>query len=87
MSSGEEKKMEVFLTAKDIAERYGVSKQWPYHSPEMMKLRIKIGKYVRWRLSDLEALEAEKSDRGEALALFKKWELQRKRKLLKFDIA
>ena len=84
--SGEEKRP-VFLNAKQIAERYGVSKQWAYHDPDMTRLRVQAGRRVVWRLSDIEALEAQESGRGVILDMFRQWELEKKRKLLKFDIA
>jgi predicted DNA-binding transcriptional regulator AlpA len=63
-SGGEQGMKEVFLTAKQVAERYGMSKQWPYHCPELQAIRRKIGRSVRWKLSDIE--EFERQDREKA---------------------
>lgn len=83
-------KRPVFLNAKQIAERYGVSRTWPYNSPDIAHLRIKIGKRVLWKLEDLEAFEESCKDansRAAILAKYKEWELAKKRKNLKFDLA
>lgn len=84
---GREEKKPVYLNAKQVADRYGVSRQWPYHSPDIAHLRVKIGKYVFWKLEDLEALEAESKERSETLALYVKWQKARKAKKVRFTIA
>ncbi len=35
---------EIFLTAKQVAKRYGMSRTWAYHCPELQSIRRKIGK-------------------------------------------
>ena len=76
----------VFLNAKQVAQRYGVSRQWAYHSPDIAHLRIKLGKSVRWKLTDLETFEAENRERGAILAQYKEWELEKKRAKVKFSL-
>lgn len=54
-----------FLTAKEVAARYGMSLFWVYHCPEMQEIRRKIGKrHVVWAIEDLEVLE--RTDRDKA---------------------
>lgn len=76
----------VYLNAKQVAQRYGVSRQWAYHSPDIAHLRVKLGKSVRWKLADLEAFEAENKERGAILAKYKEWEAEKKRAKLRFDL-
>jgi predicted DNA-binding transcriptional regulator AlpA len=79
----------VFLNAKQVAERYGVSRQWPYHDASMQKLRIKIGGRVMWKLSDLEAFEEASKDwmdRPWVLQWFKRRADDERAKKLKFYI-
>lgn len=77
----------VYLNAKQIAARYGVSRQWAYHSPDIAHLIVRIGKRVLWKLEDLEALEAESKERSRILALYRETEKKRKAKRVLFDIA
>lgn len=49
-----------YLSAKQVAERYGVSPQWPYRCKDLQKYRRKIGQYVRFLESDLELFEKER---------------------------
>lgn len=64
--SGEEQKgigrHEVFLSPKEVAARYGVSPQWPYRCEDLQKYKRKIGRYVRFALSDLVKFEQERWD-------------------------
>lgn len=50
------------LTVTDLAERYGKSVSGIYHmncyTPEQLPPSIRIGKALRWRLTDVEAWEA-----------------------------
>ena len=77
----------IFLTAKQVAARYGVSRYWAYHDPNLSRLKYKFGKYIRWKLADLEKFEADAGERGADLARFREWELEKKRAKLKFDLA
>ena len=49
----------MFLTTKDLAERYKIAKSTVYELSERGKLPmpLKIGVSKRWKLSDIEAFE------------------------------
>lgn len=51
----------VHLAVEDLAERWRVTPQSIYslrnRSPESLPPAIKIGKFLRWRLADVEAFE------------------------------
>jgi len=81
-----DEKPPVYLTAKQVSQRYGVSRQWAYHSPDIAHLRIKIGRVVRWKLEDLEAFEAENKERGAILALYKEQQREKRRAKIKFGL-
>lgn len=53
----------IYLTDKQIAERYGVSRQtvWRWVQNDQFPKNVKLSPgSTRWKLSDLEAWEAEK---------------------------
>ena len=82
----------VFLNAKQVAQRYGMSVQWCYHCPEMQAIRRRIGKRrLVWAVADLETLERTDRDKavgGKTMPLDWARELQRRKaeKNLKFGI-
>lgn len=48
-----------YLTAKEVAKRYGLSVQWVYHCEALKPYRRYLGrKLIRFRESDLEKFEA-----------------------------
>ncbi len=59
----EAKQEEELLTAEQVAARYAHSLDWVYHCPQLIKIRIKIGKCLRWRESDLRNLENSQGER------------------------
>lgn len=61
---GIEGNREVFLSAKQVAARYGMTTHWVYSCPEMKAIRRTIGRTIRWALSDLQILE--RTDRDKA---------------------
>jgi predicted DNA-binding transcriptional regulator AlpA len=48
---------ERLLSPKDLAKRYGLTTAWVYRCADLRKLSFKVGKYLRWRESDIIALE------------------------------
>lgn len=52
---------EKFLTALQVAERYGRPVNWIYTCKELQECKVKIGKYIFFRESDLLALEEKRS--------------------------
>ncbi len=63
---------EVFLTAKQVADRYGMCRTWPYHSEDLKPLRRRIGKRaIRWALSDLIEFEKSEGQRAADFRYFK----------------
>jgi predicted DNA-binding transcriptional regulator AlpA len=86
MSREGNEREEVFLTAAQVAKRYGMSRTWAYHCPELQSIRRKIGKRtIRWALSDIEKFE--RQDREKAvggkpadLMALKEWEDEKRQK-------
>ena len=52
------------LKPREVAARYGMSLQWVYHCPELKAIRRRVGKYLFYRLSDLEKLETMDRDKA-----------------------
>lgn len=50
-----------YLSAQQIADRYGLTRQWVYQCVKLRKYARNVGKYVMWRESDLEKFESERS--------------------------
>lgn len=46
-----------FLTALQVAERYGLTVDWVYGCKELQQYKRKVGKYVMYAESDLEKFE------------------------------
>jgi len=57
------KQEETLLTPEQVAARYSHSLDWVYHCPQLKKIRVKVGKCLRWRESDLKDLETKQSDK------------------------
>lgn len=59
--SGEEKVIDrpedTWLTAKDVARRYGMAIEWVYHCKDLRPYGRKMGKYLRFSLSNLRRFE------------------------------
>ncbi len=62
--------MEQYLSPEDLAKRYKVplASVYRWNSDATGPRRIKIGKHVRYRLSDVEAWEAQRLSNEAVLA-------------------
>jgi hypothetical protein len=48
-----------YLTVDQVAKRYGMTVKWVHRSKALRKYGTRIGKYLRFLESDLEAFEIE----------------------------
>jgi hypothetical protein len=84
-----EEETPVFLTAAQVATRYGCSEKWPYHDKNMrlMARQIVGARGLRWKLSDLEAFEAGGSERADVLRYFRRMADNQRDKKVRFTLA
>lgn len=48
---------EKLYSVAEVATRYGLSRAWVYRCKDLQRIAFKVGKYLRWRESDLLAME------------------------------
>lgn len=48
---------EKLYSVKEVSQRYGLSVAWVYRCQDLRCIAFKVGKYLRWRESDLLAME------------------------------
>ena len=83
---------EKYLSPKEVAERYGLSVAWVYRCADLQAISFKVGKYLRWRESDLIAMEEyrDKQPRGyrlsERAVMRQTDKIEQAKRKLKFDI-
>ncbi len=53
------------LSARQVADRYGLTEQWVYHCLELQHIAFKVGKYLRYRESDLVKFEKARAAKQE----------------------
>lgn len=53
------------LSATQVAARYGLKPAWVYHCAELQAIAFKVGKYLRYRESDLLKFEKERQKNQE----------------------
>lgn len=76
-----------YLTAEEVAERYGRSVGWVHRCKKLP--RRKIGKYLAFREDELEKFEKDRSNQGRGFFIrqdLKATKLQKLRKSLRFDV-
>lgn len=87
---------EKLYSVKEVAKRYGLSVAWVYRCEDLRCIAFKVGKYLRWRESDLLAMEEYRRftpsgfDLGARKNIIRQRttnsQLEQARKNLKFDI-
>lgn len=59
----------VFLSAAQVAARYGQKRKWVYGCKQLQDISIKIGKFLFYRLEDIEVFEARRTEPKHGFAL------------------
>lgn len=56
-NKGREENRPIFLSAQNVADRYGLTRKWVYGCKQLQDISIKVGRYRLYKLEDIEAFE------------------------------
>lgn len=60
------------LSVADVAKRYNKDANWVHHCPQLQAIHRKVGKFKKYRVEDLEALEKKQHERRRGFALIRR---------------